>query len=81
MLVESVNLDIAGERIGALDWVSDEVNIPIREYLYFPMTKSITPGQHNAQLAAFAEGRWRPSKPFSVDVPRRQALNIVGYHT
>lgn len=69
VLVESVKLDIAGEGIPALDWKSDEVNIPINEYLYFPIAKLVTQGQHNVQLVAFAEGTWRSSKPFSVDVP------------
>jgi site-specific recombinase XerD len=71
VLIESVKLDMAGEGIPALDWKSDEVNIPINEYLYFPIAKSVTQGQHNVQLMAFAEGRWRLSKPFSVNVPMR----------
>jgi len=40
-------------------------------YLYFPIAKSITPGQHVVQLLAFAEGKWRTAKPFSVDVPTK----------
>ena len=36
---------------------------------YFALSKKITPGQHNAQMVAFAEGKWWGSKPFEVIVP------------
>jgi hypothetical protein len=72
VLVESVTLDILGNHIPDLNWKSMEVSEsqPIG-YVYFALPSTITPRQHSAKILAFAEGEWRASKPFPVDVPKR----------
>jgi hypothetical protein len=72
MLIESVKLDILGNYIPDLNWKSMEVNEPQPiGYSYFALPSTITSGQHSAKILAFAEGKWWPSKPFPVDVPKR----------
>lgn len=70
MLVESVELRILEEHIPADNWESDHTPL-LKGYLYFALSQKIAPGQHDAQMVAFAEGKWWGSKTFKVIVPDR----------
>lgn len=69
MLIESVTLELMGNRIVASDWPSQTIMGFYHEYLYFGIPNQISKGEHPAQVFAFACGREWPSPIFSPGVP------------
>ena len=71
MRISHVELRLIGETIAPLDWRIIEVS---PELYFVPDTKfklpvGISPGEHNAELFAFANEAWWGPYPFTVSVP------------
>ncbi len=68
MRVEAIELHLVGKRVPSLDWKVLEMS---QDLWYtsdnkFNVPDGISPGKHDAKLAAFANGEWWGSQPFTI---------------
>ncbi len=71
MRVEAIELQLVGKHVPSLDWKGLEVS---QDLWYtsdnkFKVPDGISPGEHDAKLAAFANGEWWGSQPFTIAFP------------
>jgi len=71
MRVEAVELCLVGKRISSLDWKVYEVkqDLWITSDNKFNLLAGISPGEHDAELFALANGDWWRSQPFPITLP------------
>lgn len=71
MRIEAIELRLVGERKPSLDWEVYEVeqDVWITSDNKFKVPDGISPGAHNVTLAAFANGEWWGSHPFTIAFP------------
>ena len=71
MRIESIELRLVGQHISSLDWKVNEVN---QDCWFvsdnkFKLPDGIGSGEHDVTLAAFANGEWWGSQPFTIAFP------------
>lgn len=71
MRIEAIELRLVGERKPSLDWKVYEVkqDVWITSDNKFKVPDGISPGEHDVTLAAFANGEWWGSHPFTIAFP------------
>jgi len=68
MRVEAIELHLVGQRIPSLDWKVLQISQDLwcTSDNKFKLLAKISPGEHDAKLAAFANGEWWGSDPFTI---------------
>ncbi len=71
MRIEAIELRLVGERKPSLDWEVYEVkqDVWITSDNKFKVPDGISPGKHDVTLAAYANGEWWGSHPFTIAFP------------
>lgn len=58
VLVESVKLDLSGERISCYDGESFETMLAYQQYFFFAVPQNIRAGKRTGQIVALGSGKW-----------------------
>lgn len=71
MRIESIELQLLGQRVSCLDWKVEKISqdIWIHSDNKFRLPVGISSGEHDVKLTAFANGEWWSSQPFTITAP------------